>query len=339
VAVSSNDRRVQARTRVLVFVLLAAIGAAAATVGLTALTSDPRPNAETLCPEGPPLTLDLGLRVDREAVALRRAQRLLAEGDQDGALAASRPFTSVDARVAAAVASWPRATLAQLRALAAEQPRNPTVALHLGNALYCDRRGSEAQAQWRTASRLAPDSLIGVRASDFLNPRYPIPGIPVFVPGFRFPPRLAALPARRQFAALAASARRSDVRSKLLYGVALQQLSRQRSAETQYAAAARLAPNDPEALVAAAVGRFDKNRPSDAFSRLGPLARKFPRAATVRFHLGLLLLWLGQTRAAEPQFARAIALEPGSRIASQAARYRTQLEKILGRKPGLRPSS
>jgi predicted Zn-dependent protease len=112
-----------------------------------------------------------------------------------------------------------------------------------------------------------------------------------------------------------------DVRAKLLYGTALQKLGRQRSAERQFAAAAALAPGDAEAQVAAAVGRFDKNRPAAAFSRLGPLTRRFPRAATVRFHLGLLLLWLGQVRQASVEFRRAERLEPRSVVGTQAKRF------------------
>jgi predicted Zn-dependent protease len=84
------------------------------------------------------------------------------------------------------------------------------------------------------------------------------------------------------------------VRAKLLYGVALQRLGRRVSAQRQFDAASRLAPADAEAQVAAAVIRFDKARPSAAFSRLGPLSRRFPRAQSVRFHLGLLLLWLAR---------------------------------------------
>ena len=52
----------------------------------------------------------------------------------------------------------------------------------------------------------------------------------------------------------------------------------------------------PDAQVAAAVVRFDKTRPVLAFSRLGPLTRRFPHASTVRFHLGLLLLWLARAQ-------------------------------------------
>jgi hypothetical protein len=69
------------------------------------------------------------------------------------------------------------------------------------------------------------------------------------------------------------------------------------------------------------VARFDKARPADAFSRLGPLTRRFPQAATVRFHLGLLLLWSGQLAEARRQFRLAQRAEPGSTVAREAGRY------------------
>src|SRR5439155_880635 len=78
------------------------------------------------------------------------------------------------------------------------------------------------------------------------------------------------------------------------------------SAEKRFEAAAATAPDDPQALVAAAVGRFTKARPADAFGRLGPLAKRFPHAATVRFHLGLMLLWLDQVEPARAQLRLAV---------------------------------
>ncbi|HJU48828.1 MAG TPA: hypothetical protein VJ689_11870, partial [Gaiellaceae bacterium] len=81
------------------------------------------------------------------------------------------------------------------------------------------------------------------------------------------------------------------------------------------------APRDAEAQVAAAVGRFDKARPAEAFSRLGPLTRRFPRAATVRFHLGLLLLWSGEVKEAKRQLQLAQSVEAESPLAREAARY------------------
>jgi Flp pilus assembly protein TadD len=93
------------------------------------------------------------------------------------------------------------------------------------------------------------------------------------------------------------------------------------SAARAFERAARMAPRDAEAQVAAAVGLFDKERPEVAFGRLGPLTRTFPQAATVRFHLGVLLLWTGRIDEAERQLRRAEGAEPGSAIAREAARY------------------
>ena len=114
---------------------------------------------------------------------------------------------------------------------------------------------------------------------------------------------------------------------RLLYGVALQRLGRQLSAARQFDAAAKEAPENVEAQVAAAVGRFDKMRPAEAFSRLGPLTRRFPGRATVRFHLGLLLLWAGEVKEAKTQLARATTAEPGTPLAREAERYLAELRK------------
>ena len=115
-----------------------------------------------------------------------------------------------------------------------------------------------------------------------------------------------------------AAARTDGADAKILYGVALQRLGRPRSAEEQFAAVAREAPNDPEARTAAAVGLFDKDNPSLAFSRLGPLVRVFPHAQTVRFHLGLLLIYLGDVAQAKRELALARAEGPRTPLGKRA---------------------
>ncbi len=64
-----------------------------------------------------------------------------------------------------------------------------------------------------------------------------------------------------------------------------------------------------------------------AFSRLGPLTRTFPKAATVRFHLGLLLLWSGQVKEARRQLELVRTVDPGSPLAAVAGRYLAELRK------------
>jgi tetratricopeptide (TPR) repeat protein len=222
------------------------------------------------------------------------------------------------------MAAWPDGA-DRLDELAQLEPASGAAQLNAGLARYWSGDDAGARAAWRAARRAEPDSLYAVRAGDLLHPEYPVPGLPTFVPSFPSPPGLDRLAPPEQLAFLERRARQGGVQEKLLYGVALQRLNRPISARRELQAAAALARNDPEALTAAAVGWFDKDRPQDAFSRLGPLARRHPRAATVRFHLGLLLLWLGQVDNAKAQFRRAVAAEPGSVPAMQARAFLDRL--------------
>ena len=167
--------------------------------------------------------------------------------------------------------------------------------------------------------------------------------IPIFRPASRSSSRASAhrpgSPASRRRPSSQRSSETpagNDAHAKLLYGLALQRLGHRISARRQYDAAARLAPRDADAQVAAAIGRFDKSRPSEAFSRLGPLTRRFPQAATVRFHLGLLLLWLAKNRPgsvveAKRQLRLAQQEEPGSPLAREAKRLLDGLEDVQTR--------
>jgi predicted Zn-dependent protease len=163
-----------------------------------------------------------------------------------------------------------------------------------------------------------------IRAEDLLHPDY-FPGHPTFVPGFAFPARIAKLAPPAQFRALRRDARRGGSHAKILYGVALQRLGKPLSAQRQFEAAMRLAPDDPEPAVAAAVARFDKDDPSASFSRLGPLSRRFPHASTVRFHLGLMLLWIGQVAEAKHQLALAVQAGPRTALGREAKRFLDRL--------------
>lgn len=223
------------------------------------------------------------------------------------------------AEVRSAIAAWPHDTLPRLQAFAVAHPRSAFVHLHLGYAQYWSRDDAGALSQWQTAKRVDPDTPSAILADDLLHPNSPR-GLPQFFPSFDL--------GARSFAALAAAARRPDVRAKLAYGVALQRLGRPVSAERQFAAAAALAPNDPEAQVAAAVGRFDKDRPSASFSRLGPLTQRFPRSQTVRFHLGLFSIWIRDFADAKKQLRLAVAAAPGTHFAREARTLLNSLEGV-----------
>ena len=313
--------------RVVALTSVAAALAVAVVVGVVAFQTDPVQSAAP-APKGrkgaPPLTFELGVRSDPQAVALRRAARLYGEGKRAEAGRAFARLDSVEARVGQAFAGWPEGTVDRMNRLAGLHAQDAVVQLNLGVALYWSGLPGADDA-WRAAAASDPDSAYAVAAGNLLHPEY-APGLPVFVTTARPPRSLDGLPPASQLALLRRNAARS-VDGKLLYGIALQRLGRQRSAERMYAAAAREAPADVEAQVAAAVGRFDKARPADAFSQLGPLSRKFPDRATVRFHLGLLLLWSGEVKEARAQLLRATTVEPASALAREARTYLRELDK------------
>lgn len=197
----------------------------------------------------------------------------------------------------AALAAWPAGTVRRLRILAEQHPRSALVRLELGIALAFSGRDEEAEVAWRDAERVQPDTPSAVRAEDLRHPGTP-PGRPPFVPAFGVP--------------------RTAAERRLARGVRFQAALRPVSAEREFAAAARLDPHDPEALVAAAVGRYDKDAPEQAFSRLGPLVHTFPRAQTVRFHLGLLLIYVGDLPRARRELRLAHA-EGGSTLLGKRA--------------------
>jgi tetratricopeptide (TPR) repeat protein len=318
---------VSPRTRILALVSAAAVAAAALAIGVGVRgSSEAGQDAPEPRRDPPPLALDLGLGNDTRTQALREAQRLYGRGRAAQAGAIFRRYDVLPARIGAAFAAWPESAVERLRALVASSPRSGQARFHLGVALYWSSRPEDAVAAWRAAVRVDPDSMSAVRAADLLHPNSPR-GLPTFVPSFSPPAAIASLPAARQLAVLGRRAQRGGVRDRLLYGIALQRIGRPVSAERAYASAAALAPSNVEAQVAAAVGRFRKDRPERAFSRLGPLAARYPRSATVRFHLGLLLLWLGKVEDARRQLEVSHAAAPDSSLGKEAKRF---LERLGG---------
>jgi Flp pilus assembly protein TadD len=320
--------------RVVVIVALAALIAAAAVVGVTLLqTRGERttvPGAVVTPRAGqPPLDLNFGVDTSAEAAALTRAQTLYNANHPTRAAAIFARYHSVEAQVGAAFAAWNQDGFATVQQLAAAHPRSSVALLHLGIAEYWAGQNADAVAAWDKAAKVGADSPYGVKAEDLLHPTLKIPGLPYLVLDFDIPPAIAKLPATQQLAALARAAAKPDARAKLLYGSALWGLQRPLSAEQQFEAAAKLAPQDPLARTAAAVGLFTKANPVRAFSRLGPLTGVFPRAAVVRFHLGLLLLWSGERKKAVEQLRLAAAEQPSSSYAADARR-------LLSRLPGTR---
>jgi hypothetical protein len=314
---------VSARRRVVFVVALAAV-ASISVVAAAVLSSDggSATTAATepgLRPGRPPLSFALGFRGDPEARDLVRAAGLYRQGRGNAAAVLFAKHDSLEAKVGSAFATWPEGTLDRLEQLAKLYADSGLVQVHLGLARLWANRGDPVSA-WQAALEAEPDSPYAVIAGNLLHPKLPA-GLPTFIPSFAAPPELTRLPAARQLAALEARAERGGVRALLLYGVGLQRVGRPVSARRVFDRAARRAAGNAEAQVAGAVGSFDKASPEIAFGRLGPLTRRFPNEPSVRFHLGVLLVWTGRISAAERQFRLASRIEPDSPLAREAARY------------------
>ena len=314
----------RARTS-LVVAALAAL-AALVVVGAAVLSAQERDSgaAAALQPQPrkgfPNLELSLGVRDDPEARELRRAVELYEAGRHQEAARIFGRFDSLEAKLGAAFAAWP-ASKDRIEQLGALYPRSALVQLHVGLARFWAGTGGALSA-WREARDVEPDTPYAVRADDLIHLDF-APGLPVFVPSFPF-----SLEGGTPAAQLDGLRGESSLRGRLLYGVALQRLGRPVSARRAFAEALFMAPNDVDALVADAVGRYEKSNPAAAFSRLGPLTRRFPHAATVRFHLGVLLLWQRDVAAAKRQLRLARASEPGSPVAREAGRYLDELAQV-----------
>ena len=180
--------------------------------------------------------------------------------------------------------------------------------------------------------RVEPDTPYAVLAGNVLHPKSQR-GLPGFIPSFAAPAEIVRLAPRRQLDALRQRAEEDGA------GAAAVQRRASARGTTRLGsgglrACCACSPANAEAQVAAAVGQFDKDAPERAFGRLGPLTRTFPGEPSVRFHLGVLLIWTGRVTAAERQFRLATRTQPGSPLAREAARY---LETIRHARSQARP--
>jgi tetratricopeptide (TPR) repeat protein len=262
---------VNPRTRARLVVAVIAGAAAAVAVGAAIVQG----RADHDPGEPPPLELSAS------SPALRAAEAAFEQGDRRGARERFEAFlesdpSSLEAAVGLAIASWPGGTVERLLDLREEHPGSGLVRLHLGLAHFAQGDREEAEREWAEAERRDPDTPSALRAEDLLHPGM-APGRPFFFPA-------------------------SD---RLAEGVALQRAGRPVSALRAFERVLATDPDSLEAKVAVAVARFDKDDPVQAFSTLGPLASEHPDAEIVRYHLGLLLLWIRALDEAEEQLSRA----------------------------------
>ena len=269
-------------------------------------------------PGRPPLSLALGFRSDAEARDLAKAQALYARGDTKAAAALFARHDSLEAKVGLALAEWPDESLARLEQLAKLYPGLAVVQLHLGLARLWSNEGDPVAA-WRAALEAEPDTPYAIVAGNLLHPDLPR-GQPAFIPSFSAPPSIA--PSTRTAARCAAgSASVAVFASSCCTASACGASGGPSRRRASSIVAARHFPDEVEAQVAGAVGQFDKDAPERAFGRLGPLSATHGHDLSVRFHLGVLLLWTRRIKPAERQFRLAAQAQPGSPLARKAERY------------------
>jgi predicted Zn-dependent protease len=199
------------------------------------------------------------------------------------------------AAVRAALAKPPRAAARELEALANENPGDPVVQYNDGAALFCAGYVNDAAVAFRRAKKAGRNTQYEIEADTILHPQ--------FLQGSGYPPFVYA-----------------GHDALLVQGQIAQRNFHQHTAERLWARAAKLRPNEPEAQVAAAVGRFDMDDLNASFSRLGPLVKRFPRSQSVRFHLGLLLAWTGQAKQARTELTLARGLGSQTLMGRTAAK-------------------
>lgn len=201
--------------------------------------------------------------------------------------------------VKAAFVHGSQAAARALEPLADEHPNDAVVQFNNGRALACGGYVAEAAQAFRRAKKAGRDTYYEVAADVILHPEFFDQGYPLFQYAGNDPLLVQGQLKQRQF--------------------------HQESAERLYAEAARLHPDDADAQVAAAVGRFDMDDLNASFSRLGPLVKRFPHSQSVRFHLGLLLAWTGQRGLAVTEFRAARKLGARTTLGKEADAFLARL--------------
>ena len=194
----------------------------------------------------------------------------------------------------------PKRAAYALEPLAQRAPKDAVVQFNYGLSLFCAGYVDEAVQAFSAAKAAGTNTFYAIRADSILHPQFFSQGYPIFQAVGTVDPLL------RQ-------------------GIAAQLAGHQRTAERLYARAARLHPDDDQAQVAAAVGRFDESNLSASFSRLGPLVKRFPQSVSVRYHLGLLLAWTGQRDQAIVEFRAAKRLGPHTVLGREANAFLQRL--------------
>jgi tetratricopeptide (TPR) repeat protein len=308
-----TDRR--RRILLLTAVALVAGGAGATAVALTSGGDGGTTQAATRAAPfkgKPPLSLELpGPAVPKDATP---AERL--------AIARARlPSGDVRIRVGEAIVGYdphdPSRALAALRALPQD---DAVVTFHLGLAeIWAGNRQAAIDA-WERTKRLDPFGYYGTLADDALHPP---PQQHLGYPPY-FPPRpVNGTPAELR---AAAQAHPDEPGRWLDLAVALESQDRP-AALAAARRAVELDPNGISARVAFLVLSYDKDDPAKTFGQLGPLLQQTGGNTEIRFHLGVLSLWIGLRDKALGEFRQVAKDQPDGPYARFANAFVAELEK------------
>jgi tetratricopeptide (TPR) repeat protein len=264
----------------------------------------------------PPLAFPLPPEARRDRVervlggALRRPAAAL---DELRAL----PLDDRRVRIALAVAAYRRDDSgAALEALARLPADDPAVAFHTGLVLLWAGRVDDAEAALVRARDADRYGFYGFQAERVLFPGY-LPSLPAYMP----PEPVESLRAARRATRL-----RPDDPGAWLGLAAALPATRRPEALQAARRAAELAPRRLSPRIALAVLAFDKADPSASISTLGGLSAESAPSAELRFHLGLLVLWIGNREQARDQFEQARDIDPGGRYGEAAGRLLEALD-------------
>jgi hypothetical protein len=298
------------RLAVVVALALTAGAAAALAVVVTAGGSGAKPVASTttrpLAGEPPTAVLLPGAKVRGSAAVCRAARARLGAAD-------------VRTKVACVMAGYrrngPAATISALESLPA---REPVVGLNLGLAQLWAGRRSDAETTLRAVRGEDMYGSYGTLADNVLHPDMQ-PGYPLWVA----PPGLPGGSVAELQAKAAADPNQGGV--WLALAEKLQGTDRAHAIADARRAQALL-PTSVTPRIAVAVLAFDKDNPSASFGVLGPLTQQAPGASIpeLRFHLGMLLLWIKQSTDALAQWRQVVQRAPGSPYGRIAARLLQQ---------------
>ncbi len=255
---------------------------------------------------------------DRADAQMALGAARLAAGDAAGARRAFEAAVALGesgGAVGQIVASYdpahPDPTLNQLDALGA----SPLAAFEHAVVELWAGHVAVASDELRSLRDGDPESFYGVKADDLLHPTFES-GYPFFVPATE-PPANADLGAL----ASAATAAPHDVNAQLQYGAALLSAGRRREARAVFARALTADPGSVEAQVASAVAAFSKDQPAASVGLVGPLVRDHPGDPSPRFHLALMLIWMGLRDRALAEFAQVARDAPATRLGQLAAQF------------------